>query len=110
MCLISICPSVQNGYSQFFVNKIEQLPIVEPTESDKRHLEALVNQLQAVGGQGPRAEALEREVDEIVYRIYGLSAAEIGEIERWHAERRALVGGVRGRAAEVAEEDQEGEP
>ena len=36
----------------------------------------------------PQAEALEREVDAIVYKTYGLTPAEIAEIESWHAERR----------------------
>jgi hypothetical protein len=52
-----------------------RLPIVEPAEAGKRRL-----------------EAPEREVDAIVYRTYGLTPDEIAEIERWHAERRALLG------------------
>ncbi|MGH2484400.1 MAG: Eco57I restriction-modification methylase domain-containing protein, partial [Ktedonobacterales bacterium] len=108
ICLISICPSVQNGYSQFFVNKIEELPIVEPTEEEKRRLEALVERAQErTSPPGPLSreemgrqnasgtddmEALEREVDAIVYRTYGLSAEEIALIEAWHAGRRALLG------------------
>ncbi len=106
LCLISICPTVQNGYSQFFVNKIEQQPIVEPAQTDQARLAALVDQLQALGGQGPEAERLEREVDTIVYRTYGLSDEEIAEIERWHAERRAqLSGGRRGQTQAALPED-----
>ena len=105
ICLISVCPSVQNGYSQFFVNKIEQLPIVEPAPADQTRLAALVDQLQAMGGQGSDAEQLEHEVDAIVYRTYGLSEEEIAEIERWHAERRAQLGtGRRGQRIMANEE------
>jgi adenine-specific DNA-methyltransferase len=105
ICLISICPSVQNGYSQFFTHKIEQLPIVEPAPADQARLVALVDQLQALGGQEPETERLEREVDAIVYRTYGLSDEEIAEIERWHAERRAQLGnGRRGQQAAADEE------
>ncbi len=101
ICLISICPSVQNGYTQFFLDKMDLLPIVEPSPEDQERLAALVDQLQGLGGQGPQAEALEREVDAIVYRTYGLSDEEIGEIERWHAERRAQFGaGQRGQRLE----------
>jgi adenine-specific DNA-methyltransferase len=104
-CLISICPSVQNGYSQFFVNKIKQLPIVEPALADQTRLAALVDRLQAVSGQGSEAEALEREVDTTVYRTYGLTEEEIAEIERWHAERRAQMGAGRRRLPIVEDEE-----
>ncbi len=105
ICLISICPSVQNGYSQFFTHKIEQLPIVEPAPADQARLAALVDQLQALAGQGAEVERLECEVDAIVYRTYGLSQEEIAEIERWHAERREQLGaGQRGQRAATDEE------
>jgi hypothetical protein len=105
ICLISICPSVQNGYTQFFLDKMELLPIVEPAPADQARLAVLVDQLQTLGGQGPEAERLEREVDAIVYRTYGLSDEEIAEIERWHAERRTQLGaGRRGRRTAADEE------
>lgn len=88
----SLTPQLRGGYFRFFTQYMEQLPIVEPSEGDKRRLEELVDALQALGGQGPKAAALEREVDAIVYRTYGLTAEEIAEIERWHAERRAALG------------------
>lgn len=104
LVLISLCPQVQNGYSQFFNFAVDKLPIVEPSAGDKRRLEELVDALQALGGQGPQAAALEREVDAIVYRTYGLSTEEIAEIERWHAERRAALGVGRRRTSGRAEE------
>lgn len=90
--LKQLAPAVRGGFHRFKREYMEHLPIVEPSEGDKRRLEALVDELQALGGVGARAEALEREVDAIVYRTYGLAAEEIAEIERWHAERRALLG------------------
>ncbi len=107
ICLISICPSVQNGYTQFFLDKMESLPIVEPSLEDQVQLAALVDQLQILGGQGPQAEQLEREVDAIVYRTYGLSEEEIAEIERWHAERRAQFGAGRRGQRIIADEEVE---
>lgn len=114
-CLISVCPTVQNGYSQFFLSNIEMLPIVGPSLADQRRLSDLVDQLQALGGQGPQAEAMEREVDEIVYHTYSLTPDEIKIIEDWHAERRALLGSGKRRAKAAVEiddgaEDQEAEP
>ena len=104
ICLISICPTVQNGYSQFFVNKIRQLPIVEPSPEDQVRLMILVERLQALGGQGPEATALEQEVDAIIYQMYNLSDEEIAEIERWHAVRWAQLGvGKRGQLVEEEE-------
>ncbi len=97
ICLINLCPSVQNGYSQFFNYNIDVLPIVEPTPADQAQLAELVDSLQAIGGQGAKAAELERAVDAIVYRTYGLTAEEIAAIEGWHAGRRATVG--RGKAA-----------
>jgi hypothetical protein len=97
--LMHLSPAVRGGFHRYKKEYMEQLPIVEPTSADQARLAALVDQLQALGGQGSQAAALEREVDEIVYRTYGLSAEEIAEIERWHAERRAQLGaGRRGQA------------
>ena len=90
--LFTISPAIRGGFSRFKTQYVERLPIVEPSESDKQRLEALVDQLQAIGGGGPQAEAFEREVDQIVYRTYGLTPDEIAEIERWHADRKALLG------------------
>jgi hypothetical protein len=81
-----------------------RLPIVEPAEAGKRRLEALVDQLPALGSSGPQAEALEREVDVSVYGAHGLTPDEIAEIERWHAERRALLS-KRGNGAGAAGAD-----
>ena len=109
ICLISISPSVQNSYSQFFMDKIERLPIIEPVPDDQERLATLVDRLQALGG-GPEFEALEREVDAIVSRTYGLTEEEIAEIERWHAERRAQLGaGRRGQRIVANEEVEEAE-
>lgn len=92
---------LRGGYLRFFTDFVQDLPIVEPSEADKQRLSDLVDQLQALGGVGPQTEALEREVDEVVYRTYGLSADEVAEIERWHAERRALLGNGKRRGKTV---------
>ncbi len=100
-----VCPAVQNGYSQFFMTNIAQLPIVEPSPADQQSLSGLVDKLQALGGEGPEAEVYEREVNDIVYRTYGLTPDEIKIIEEWHAERRAMLGaGKRGRQADISPE------
>lgn len=100
LVLASLCSSVHGSTLEHRTIYVERLPIVEPSEPDKRRLEALVDELQALGGVGARAAALEHEVDEIVYRTYGLTAEEVAEIERWHAERRERLG--KGKGAEAA--------
>jgi hypothetical protein len=103
-----LSPIIRGGSYRYKREYVELLPIVEPYPEDQARLAALVDQLQALGGQGPQTEALEREVDAIVYRTYGLSKEEIAEIERWHAERRAQLGaGRRGQRIVVDEEIEE---
>jgi len=100
-----LSPQLRGGFYRFIAQYMEQLPIVEPTLADQTRLATLVDQLQALGGQGLEAEKLEREVDAISYRTYDLSEEEIAEIERWHAERRAQLSAVRRRQRIIANEE-----
>ncbi len=108
--LMHLSPAVRGGFHRYKREYMWHLPIVEPSLEDLARLETLIDQLQTLGGQGPQAEALEREVDAIVYWTYGLSGEEIAEIERWHAERQAQRGaGRRGQRIVVDEEIEETE-
>ncbi|GHO51382.1 Eco57I restriction-modification methylase domain-containing protein [Ktedonospora formicarum] len=103
--LMQISPVIRGGFFRYKNLYMQQLPIVEPTLEDQTRLAALVDQLQALEGQGPEAVVMEREVDTIVYQTYGLSEEEIAEIERWHAGRRAQLGaGRRGQRDAVNKE------
>jgi len=105
-----LSPQIRGGFYRFIAQYMEQLPVIEPSLEDQARLSALVDQLQALGGQGPEAEVLEREVDAIVYRTYDLTEEEIAEIERWHVERRAQLGrGRRGQRIVTVEEVEEAE-
>jgi adenine-specific DNA-methyltransferase len=107
--LMNISSTIRGGFFRYKTLYMKRLPIVEPSFIDQQHLSELVDQLQALGGQGPVAERLEHEVDAIVYRTYGLTVDEISEIERWHAERRAMLGGGRrrgrGQSGQLPDED-----
>jgi len=103
-----LSPQIRGGFYRFIAQYMEQLPVVEPAPADQTRLAMLVDQLQALGGQGLEAETLEREVDAISYRTYGLSEEEIAEIERWHAERRAQLGTGRCGQRIIADEEAEG--
>jgi len=105
-----LSPQIRGGFYRFIAQYMEQLPVIEPSLEDQARLSALVDQLQALGGQGPEAEVLEREVDAIVYRTYDLTEEEIAEIERWHVERRAQLGrGRHGQRIVTVEEVEEAE-
>jgi adenine-specific DNA-methyltransferase len=105
--LMQISPAIRGGFFRYKNLYMERLPIIEPSLEDQAQLARLVDQLQTLEGQGAEAERLEREVDVIVYRTYGLSAEEISEIEHWHAERRAQFGSDRREQQIVADEEAE---
>ncbi len=104
--LMHLSPSVRGSFYRYKREYVSQLPIVEPSLENQDRLVALVEQLQELGGQGPEAAALEREVDTIVYQTYGLSEEEISEIERWHAGRRAQLSAGRRRQRSITEESE----
>jgi hypothetical protein len=83
---------LQNGYTQIFQNNLFPLPI--PVGGDTRAIAGLVERVLALtprpplprageGGKGSEGEvaALEREIDERVYALYGLWPDEIRLIE-----------------------------
>ncbi len=103
--LLQISPAVRGDFHRYKRAYIERLPIIEPSSADQQRLTAIVDELQTLRGQGPRAEALEREVDAIVYKTYGLTSAEIAEIETWHADRRQQLSAPRNRSRQPRRED-----
>ena len=69
------------GGLRFFVQYMEKVPIAARTAAQKAELSRLVEQiLEAPDSDNVRA--LERQIDAIVYRLYGLSAEEIALIEQ----------------------------
>jgi hypothetical protein len=89
--------TIQRDYLRFFTSYMEQLPIPSPTPAQREAIEALVSKLlaahakppagsepaggSAAEGQGPQVEAWERELNELVYQVYGLEDEEIAIIE-----------------------------
>ncbi len=71
------------GTNRWKKYKIEMLPIKLPTPEQETALEALVTQILAAKKATPGADtsALEREVDGLVYGLYGLTGEEIGLVE-----------------------------
>ncbi len=79
--LRSICVIRSGGYIEVKPQYFEQIPIPDQTESSK--LSALVTQILALKKANPKADtaALETEIDQLVYALYGLTAEEIALVE-----------------------------
>ena len=69
------------GGLRFFVQYMEKVPIANRTAAQKAELSRLVAQILAAP-DSDNVRALEKEIDAIVYRLYGLSAEEIALIEQ----------------------------
>jgi hypothetical protein len=79
--LRQICPSVQQGYMEFRTIYIGEIPIPQVTTAQRAAIEDLVGKLLAAGGQGPQVETWERELNALVYEVYGLTAEEMALVE-----------------------------
>jgi adenine-specific DNA-methyltransferase len=77
--LMQICTDLQNGYSQAYKENIEQIPIPPASPTDKNSIETLVQ--KCLDSQGQGVEQWEQEIDEIVARLYGLSAEDMKIIQ-----------------------------
>jgi hypothetical protein len=69
---------VQNQYSKIQVNQLARFPIATATETQRRAIEERVEKILAAKKKNPNADTIqvEREIDEIVYEIYGLTEEE----------------------------------
>ncbi|MCL4871964.1 MAG: Eco57I restriction-modification methylase domain-containing protein [Anaerolineae bacterium] len=74
---------IRGGYLRAFSTYMGEIPIPEPTSSQKVVLTDLVMQIQLVKEADPTADVsvLERGIDELVYALYGLTPAEIALVE-----------------------------
>jgi hypothetical protein len=73
--------SIQQGYLRFKEVYLAGLPIPEATSHQRDDLQRRVSRLLDLNGQGPEARRLEGEVNQLVYRLFDLTAEEIGLIE-----------------------------
>lgn len=76
-----IAATKQGGFYEFKPMYVSQIPI--PKAVDPKPIEALVTQILAAKAKSPMANVaiLEREIDQIVYRLYGLTKDEIKLVE-----------------------------
>jgi hypothetical protein len=71
------------GTSRWKKYKIELLPIREPDQNTENNIVELVDRIIQRKKTDPAADttALEREIDVLVYGLYGLSAEEVAIVE-----------------------------
>ena len=62
---------------------LQGLPIKMATKDQQQQIITLVDQISSIKKQAPEADifSLEREIDKLVYRLYGLTEDEIQIIE-----------------------------
>jgi adenine-specific DNA-methyltransferase len=78
--MTKIASTKQNGYFEYKPVYVSQLPIA-PNENDGIHEKA--KKILKLKKENPLTDtsALEKEIDQLVYELYGLNAEEIGIIE-----------------------------
>lgn len=75
--------SSYNQGTTFTKEMINELPIPEIEADDRTKLISMVDRILAAKQRDPKADttALEREIDQLVYNLYDLTAEEIAVVE-----------------------------
>ena len=70
-------------FPKILINDVRNIPIVEITKPEQQPFIGKVDQVLSLKKENPEADttALEREIDLMVYELYGLSEEEIGIVE-----------------------------
>ena len=80
------------SFQEFKIGYIEPAPIVTPDAEAQAELKTLANEILSLEGSPEQVEAIEREIDAIVFHVYGLSAPERKVVLDWLGERREALG------------------
>ena len=104
----------RGGYYSYARRFLEHLPLCRPSKNEQREIEVLVDEILATKRTNVGADVsfLEREIDERVYRLYGLSSDEIALIEAASTSPKKVAEGVtpsragRGKRTSVLVEDE----
>jgi hypothetical protein len=79
--LRQLAPSVQQGYMEFRTIYVGQIPILSASADQEAAITAVVDNLVASKGQGPQVAQWERELNALVYELYGLTEDEVAIVE-----------------------------
>lgn len=74
------CTAIQNGY-QLIWKYFGQVPIAAASDAQRVEMEAIVNEIIALKKQDADTTALESQIDQLVYQLYGLTEEEIAIVE-----------------------------
>jgi len=75
--------TVRGDYFRFFKQYVETLPIATPSEKQRLAIEERVEKILAAKKKDGKADTseLENEIDQLVYKLYGLTEEEIKIVE-----------------------------
>ena len=76
-----ISSTIRGDYLRFIAMYMERVPIPDITSAQRAAIESLVRELLDAEGQGPQVAEWERELNALVYELYGLTGEEIGIVE-----------------------------
>ena len=80
------------SFQEFKIGYIEPAPIIAPDAEAQSELESLTSEILSLEDSPGQMEAIEREIDSIVFHVYGLSAPERKLVLDWLGERREALG------------------
>ena len=80
------------SFQEFKIGYIEPAPIVTPNAEAQAELKTLANEILSLEGSPEQVEAIEREIDAMVFHVYELSARERKLVLDWLGERREALG------------------
>ncbi|MGK7940599.1 MAG: class I SAM-dependent DNA methyltransferase [Crocosphaera sp.] len=78
-----ICPKVRGDFMRFKSIYVSQIPIPKATKKQDTDITEIVNKIIKIKNNNPDADVshLEKEIDQIVYELYGLTPEEIAIVE-----------------------------
>lgn len=88
------------------VDDLKELPVLTMNHEDAAHLENLVMQLvekQKINPRYPYHLHEQKEINALVYKLYGLSAEDICEVEIWYCRRYPKLAEAQGILTEVCQ-------
>lgn len=77
----NISSTIRGGYFRFIATYMSQIPIPSPTPAMFQKLEEYVQKILDANGRSDQVAAWERELNALVYDLYGLTPDEIALIE-----------------------------
>ena len=87
---------MSGGYLQFQAPQLRTMPIHAPNDELQKKVESIVDQILSAKKQDPAADTseLEEKIDKLVFKLYGLTDAEIAIVEG-----KPSASGTKGRKA-----------